>query len=86
MVIVERIEADKVIIEISTASGYRNQMTIARSEFEGEIKEGDVLRLDYGHYSTDENATKIRRADIAEKQQIIIDKSLRNKNNDGIIM
>ncbi|MDR0991557.1 MAG: DUF3006 domain-containing protein [Ruminococcus sp.] len=79
MIIIERIENDKVVVEISTASGFHNQMTIDRSEFDGEIREGDVLTLDYGHYKTDENATKIRRADLTAKQEIIIDKSLRKK-------
>jgi hypothetical protein len=79
MIIVEKIENDKITIEISTASGFRNHLTIDRAEFDGEVKEGDVLQLDYGHYKTDESATKIRRADIGKKQEILIDKSLRKK-------
>jgi hypothetical protein len=86
MVIVEKIENDKVTVEISTASGFRNRITIDRTEFDGDIKEGDVLSLEYGHYKTDEAATKIRRADLTAKKDIIINKSLRNKDNSDIIM
>jgi hypothetical protein len=86
MITVERIENDKVIVEISTASGFKNHLTIDKSEFDGDIKEGDVLNLEYGHYKTDEAATKIRRADLNAKKDIIIDKSLRKKENfDGIM-
>jgi hypothetical protein len=86
MITVERIENDKVIVEISTASGFKNHLTIDRAEFDGDIKEGDVLNLEYGHYKTDETATKIRRADLNAKKEIIIDKSLRKKEHfDGIM-
>jgi hypothetical protein len=81
MVTVEKIEEGKVTIEIATASGFRNQLTIDRAEFDGDIKEGDVLSLEYGHYKTDETATKIRRVDLNEKKERIINKSLRKKRN-----
>jgi hypothetical protein len=86
MITVERIENDKITIEISTASGFKNHITIDRAEFDGEIKEGDVLSLEYGHYKTDESATKIRRADLTAKKERIINKSLRKKENSDLIM
>jgi hypothetical protein len=86
MITVEKIENDKVIVEISTGAGFKNQMTIDRSEFEGDVKEGDVLSLEFGHYKTDEAATTFRRADLTAKKERIIDKSLRKKINfDGIL-
>jgi hypothetical protein len=59
---VDRIENEIVIVE--TETGY---MKIPLSEFDGNVREGDIIVNINGRYKADKEMTEKRRKEISEK-------------------
>jgi hypothetical protein len=62
LLIVDRIENEIVIIENDT-----KHMKIPLSEFDGNIREGDIIIENSGRYTVDKKATEERRKYMAQK-------------------
>lgn len=63
MLILERFEGDKAIIENDGET-----LEVSRERVSADVKEGDVLCEKDGIYISDSSATEKRRAEIAKKQ------------------
>jgi hypothetical protein len=62
LLIVDRIENEIVIIETET-----RHIQIPLSEFDGNVREGDIIIEKSGRYSVDKKATEERRNYMAQK-------------------
>ncbi len=63
MIVLDRFEGDFAVLEYSGEDGCKI-MNVKRELVSANSREGEVLKLDGGYYSTDREATEQRRAEL----------------------
>jgi hypothetical protein len=76
VIIIERVNDEKIIVEISNTGGAITHKTVDKTEFDGDINEGDILIFENGKYKKDESATLKRRAEMSAKKKNILIKKI----------
>ncbi len=67
MIIIERIEDEIAVLEISKCNGEIEHRNLPVAWLPYGVREGDVLRKTEHGYSVDREATKVRRAEVLAK-------------------